>query len=172
VRLLRDADPPHQLHPDLLGTVAGPAAHPDRRQGDVLQRGQVREQVERLEDHPDLTAHSGDVANVIGELDAVHEDLATLVLLQAVDRPDEGRLAGPRGAEDDDHLAGPDGQVDPPQNVELAEPFVDVARNDDVGRLHVGRLLGRRGGRGSCLVAHSSTSLAHRDPTPSARSSR
>ena len=128
------------------------------------ERGQVREQVERLEDHPDLAADGGDVADVVRQLDAVDEDLAALVLLQAVDRPDERRLAGAGRAEDDDHLARPDGQVDAAQDVELAEPLVHVARDDDVGR--VGWLAAGRPG------IHRWSLLVQRDPTPSARSSR
>ena len=36
-------------------------------------------------------------------------------------------LPDPDGPEDDHHLAGLDGQVDAAQNVQLAEPLVDVA---------------------------------------------
>ena len=67
---------------------------------------EVREEVERLEDHPDLAPDGGDVAHVVGELDAVDDDLAALVLLEPVDGADERRLAGAGRAEDDDHLAG------------------------------------------------------------------
>ena len=45
---------------------------------------------------------------VVGELDAVDDDLALLVLLQPVDAADHGRLAGARGPADDDALAAPD----------------------------------------------------------------
>ena len=41
-------------------------------------------------------------------------------------------LPEPDGAEDDDDLAGLHGQVDAAQDVELAEPLVHVAGNDDV----------------------------------------
>ena len=116
------------------------------------ERGQVWEQVELLEDHADLAPDRGDVADVVRQLDAVDDDLAALVLLQPVDRPDEGRLARAGRAEDDQHLARLDGQVDATQDVQLAEPLVDVAADDDAvawaGRRASGRL------RVLDLVAH------------------
>ena len=95
VRLLRDADALEQLHADCL-RVCPRRSLRTRIGASVMfcERGQVREQVERLEDHPDLAADGGDVADVVRQLDAVDDDLAALVLLEAVDGPDEGRLAG------------------------------------------------------------------------------
>ena len=119
-------------------------------------RGQMREKVERLEHHPDLATDGGDVANVIGELDAVDEDVSALVFLEPIDRPDERRLAGAGGTEDHDHFAALDGQVDAAQYMELAEPFVDVAADDDVV-----------GFAGSGLIPNG-----HRVPTPICSSSR
>ena len=55
---------------------------PDRRERDVVNDGQVREQVELLEHHADLGADLLDVAQVVGELDAVDDDLPVLVGLQ------------------------------------------------------------------------------------------
>jgi hypothetical protein len=166
LRLLRDPDPLEQLHPDLLGARDRPPPNANRRQGDVLQHGEMREQVERLEHHADLAAHRRHVADVVGELDAVDDDVAALVLLEPVDGADEGRLAGARRPEDDDHLAALHGEVDPPQHVERSEPLVDVAADDDVVRI------GRDGliGHGFSLVAGCRG--GHRVPTPMARSSR
>ena len=69
----------------------------------------MREQVEALEDHPDLLALPGDVPlPVLDELAvrllavadqvAVHVDPAALDLLEVVDAADEGRLAASRTA--------------------------------------------------------------------------
>jgi hypothetical protein len=80
-------------------------AHPDRRQRAVLQHGQVREQVEVLEHHADLAADLVDALEVVGQFDAVDDDLALLVLLQPVDAADHGRLARARRAADHDALA-------------------------------------------------------------------
>jgi hypothetical protein len=107
-------------------------AHLHRRQRDVLERGEVWEEIERLEDHADLSPDRRDVADVVRELHAIHRDLTALVLLQPVDRADERRLARPRRAEDDDDLAGLDRQVDAAQHMQLPEPLVHVAGDDDV----------------------------------------
>src|SRR5664280_2416092 len=59
-------DPMRQPHPleqgprPLLDRRASLAMHHDRRQHDVLQRGQVRMEVELLEDHADAFAHFDD----------------------------------------------------------------------------------------------------------------
>ena len=103
-----------------------------RGQGDVPQHRQVGEQVERLEDHAHVPADGVDVAHVVGQLDAVDDDVPPLVLLQAVDGADESGLAGPGGADDDHHLTLLNGGGDAPQGVEVAVPLVNVAAHDDV----------------------------------------
>src|SRR5690606_26345764 len=76
-----------------------------------------------------------DVAHVLGELDAVYDDAAPLVLLQAVDGADEGGFARTRRAADDDLLAPPHGGGNPPQGVVAAVPLVHVFADDDgIGR--------------------------------------
>ena len=112
------------LHRDLLGLLLRHLLHPDRRERAVLQDGEVREEVEVLEHHADLAADLVDPLEVVGELDAVDDDAALLVLLQPVDAADHGRLAGARRAADDDALAARDVQVDVAQHVELAVPLV------------------------------------------------
>ena len=89
----------------------------------------MREKVEVLEHHADLAAHLVDLLQIVGELDAVDDDLALLVLFQAVDAADHGRLAGARRAGNDDALAAHDAQVDVAQHVEIAVPFV---HSDDI----------------------------------------
>ncbi len=54
----------------------------------------MREEVEVLEHHPDFAADLVDLLEVIGELDAVDDDLALLVLFQTVDAADHRGLAG------------------------------------------------------------------------------
>ena len=63
------------------------------RQAQVVERGQVREQVEALEHHADLGAHLVDLPQVLGQLDALDDDAAFLVDLQAIDAADQGRFA-------------------------------------------------------------------------------
>src|SRR6478752_6707469 len=54
VGLLGDAHPLQILHGGLFGLRLRHAAHPRRRQHQVLQHRQMRKQVELLEHHPDL----------------------------------------------------------------------------------------------------------------------
>ena len=98
VRLLGDLHPLQEVHGDLLGLLLRHLAHPDRRERAVFEDRQVREEVEVLEHHADLAAHLVDLLQVVGELDAVDDDLALLVLLQPVDAADHRRLARARTA--------------------------------------------------------------------------
>jgi hypothetical protein len=68
-------------------------AHLTRPEGDVVDHGQVREEVELLEHHPGLSPDLLDVADVVGELDSVDDDPTPVVLLEPVDAPDQRRLA-------------------------------------------------------------------------------
>ena len=87
-------------------------------------------EVEGLEDHADLAAHLVDALDVRRELHAVDHDRAPLMLLEAVDAPDQRRLAGARRAADDDPLSTPDRQVDVAQRVKASVPFVDADEVD------------------------------------------
>ena len=90
----------------------------------------MREQVEVLEHHADLAAHLVDALEVVGQLDAVDDQRAGLMLLQAVDAAEQRRLAGAGRAADHDPLAAHHPQADALQDVERAEPFVDVDNVD------------------------------------------
>jgi len=100
-------------------------------------------EVELLEHHADLAADRLDVLDVGGELDAVDDDLAALMLLEPVDAADHGRFAGARRATHDDALALGDLQADVLEDVELAIPFVNRAQLDH--RLAGWRLIGGGG---------------------------
>ncbi len=104
-------------------------------------------QVELLKDHADFTSNGRDIAHVMGQLDAVDEDLTALVLLQPINGADEGGLARSGGPEDHDHFALLDGHVNAFKGVEIAEPLMHVAADDDF--VGVGGCL--------CLVAHNSS---------------
>ncbi len=89
VRLLRDLAPARDSawpspRPRVLGilrTQIGASVQ-------FFQDRQMREEVEVLEHHADLAADLVDALEVVGEFDAVDDDLAGLVLLQAVDAAD------------------------------------------------------------------------------------
>ena len=119
-------------HGFFFGLLLGHLADPHRRQRQVLQHGQVREQVELLEHHADFLAHVVDGLDIVGELDAVHRQVALLVLFEPVDAADQGGLARARRAADDDALAFGDGQVNVAQHMEVvAVPLVDFVEGDD-----------------------------------------
>ena len=65
----------------------------------------MREEVEVLEHHADFAADLVDALEVVGELGAVDDDAALLVLLEPVDAADHRRLAGAGRAADHDALA-------------------------------------------------------------------
>ena len=81
------------VHGHLFGLFFGCFAHPDRSQRQVFQDRQVGKEVEVLEDHADFGTDLLDVFHVVGQFDAVDDDLAALVLFQPVDAADQGRLA-------------------------------------------------------------------------------
>ena len=94
VGLFGDADAVEQAHGRLLRLLLLHLAHVDRREGDVLDHGQMGEEVELLEDHAGFGADLLDVAHVAGQWDAVDDDFAGLVLFKTVDAADKGGFAG------------------------------------------------------------------------------
>ena len=125
----------------------------------------MREEVEALEHHADLTPDGLDPAHVVGELGAVDDDPAAVVLLQAVDAADQGGLARPRRADHDDDLLPADDEVDPPQRGEVAEPLLHALAGDD----RLARAAGDGGGVGQVIRC---ARFRHRVPTPIRASSR
>jgi hypothetical protein len=114
----------------------------------------MREQVEVLEDHADIAADLVDLLEIVGELGAVDDDLALLVLLQPVDAADHRRLARPRRAADDQLLAARDLEVDVAQDVELAIPLVDADHLDRGGGIERRRFQRRRARAGRFCHSH------------------
>src|SRR5581483_730999 len=108
----------------------------DRRQSHVVQCGHVREQVEMLEDHPDLGALARHLALVqlvqpvallsIADQLAVDPQPAGVDLLEVIDAAQEGRLARAGGAEDAHDLTAVDGEVDALEDLEATEALVDA----------------------------------------------
>jgi hypothetical protein len=132
LRLLGDAHALQLRHRALLGFLLRHLADPHRRQRQVLEHGEVREQVELLEHHAHVLADRFDRLDVVGQLDALDGELAFLVLLEPVDAADHRRLARSRRPADDDPLALLHLQVDVAQHVELPVPLVDLLEADDV----------------------------------------
>ena len=72
--------------------------HLDRRHGQVVHDGPVGEQVELLEDHPDLRPHAVDVLARLRERAPVEAHVALVDPLEAVDAAQHRRLPGARRA--------------------------------------------------------------------------
>jgi hypothetical protein len=120
--------------------------HLARRDGDVLERRQMREQVEALEDEADLLPLLGELA--VAEMDvlavarlaladqlAVDVDAAGARLLEIVDAAQQGGLARAARADDRDDLAAGHIEVDAGQHLEREEALVQV--DDAQQRIHV-----------------------------------
>src|SRR5699024_2674998 len=171
------------------------AAHLDRGLHHVAERGEVREEVEALEDHADAGALGGDllagellppaVGQGVGPVPlhlAVDEDAPGAGLLELVDAAQPGGLAGAGGAHQHCHLAGVHREVAALQHVEVAEGLVDLLDLDDgTGRVlgGTGRVLGGTGrvlggpghhsstsGSGSCGVVPALFTAAWRERPP------
>ncbi len=72
----------------------------------------MREEVELLKNHSGFHADRLDVVDVLGERDAIHDDVAGFVFFEAIDGADQGRLAAAGRADDDDDLFGLDRKAD------------------------------------------------------------
>ena len=91
----------------------------------------MREEVEGLKHHADLAPDGVDVLQIVGQFDTVDDDAAFLMGLKPVDAADQGRLAGPGRAANDDPLAARDVEIDVLQHMKRAEPFVDTGQPND-----------------------------------------
>jgi hypothetical protein len=103
----------------------------DGADGAVLQRGQVREQVELLEHHADAAAYVRRGTGGVIELDAVHDDAAGVVRHQAVDAGDGGGFAGTGGAADHHALARRDGEIEARQHEQRPKALAHALHGDD-----------------------------------------
>src|SRR5215216_675654 len=121
IGLLGDPDALEQRARTLARLPRGLALGLDRPERHVVDHGAVREQVELLEDHPDLLSQRGDGLARVRHRAAVEEDLALVDLLERVDAPQHGRLAGPRRPGDHDRLAASHCEVDAVQDKVVAE---------------------------------------------------
>ena len=108
----------------------------EQAEGDVLQRGQVREQVELLERHAGHCAVLGDhplrvayalAANIaVTNGLAIQGDLPALELFQQVHAAQQGGLARAAGADQRHHIAALHGQVDALEHFHLAVLFTQA----------------------------------------------
>ena len=120
-----------------LGTrlVTRHAQHLDGAHGHVVDDRTVREEVEGLEDHANLSARGSQLLALLRERFPLNEDLARVDGLKTVDGAAERGLAGARGANHHDDLALAYLEVDVLEHVKAAKVLVHVAELDDGGSL-------------------------------------
>jgi len=102
------------LHPvkkslgDLFSLLTRHVPNPNRTQSAVLENGQVREEIELLEYHPDIAPNQIYVLEVPRQLRAIDGNGAFLMVFQPVDAPNQRRFSGSRRTADDDTFLGCD----------------------------------------------------------------
>ena len=131
VSLVGQADPLEQLGRPPARLVGAAVEHGPWRQRDILQRRHVREQVEVLEDHPDLRAGGDDLrvpqlvelfADLpIADQIAIDPDAPGIDLLEVIDAAQKGGLPGPGRPYQDDHLTLVHRHRDSPQDLQAPE---------------------------------------------------
>ncbi len=122
--------------PRLGGALAEDFPGPER---DVLQRREMRKQVERLEHHADVTPQVAQGRTPPRHLGALEADAAAIGRLQPIDAAQQRALARAAGAANRDDVAGRDRQAHVLQHLQGAEALVEVrdlerhAHGDDPG---------------------------------------
>ena len=134
-RLLGEPDTLQQLRGLFHGPVTFAPLHQTRAEQQVVHHVQVREQLVALEHHPDSLPDLGPARPRIRDHDTVQFHGAVRDRLQAVEATQQRRLPAARGADDGNHLAGGDLQVDSVQGPEI--PVVLSQTGDSQHRGHV-----------------------------------
>ena len=101
----------------------------------------MREEVEALEDDPDLSAQRVDVDAATADPIATKVDLTTVDGLQLVDAPQHGRLAAARRPDQADDLVQFDIEVDAAQDRVGAEGLVHIAQFEEGHQLRPAKVL-------------------------------
>ena len=96
----------------LLYLVFGTLGHLERSQHNVVQHGQMREQLIALEYHADALAQTRQPLAAVGDSLIAQADAPALGGLQRVDATQQRALAAAAGAYHHDDLAGADGKAD------------------------------------------------------------
>ena len=96
----------------------------------------MREQVEGLEHHTDLSSDDIDVFGIVIDGHAIDDHAAPLEALEPVDAADQRRLAGARWPADHDPLARAHRQVDVLEHLMSPVGFAQFLDADDLPRFH------------------------------------
>ncbi|MNZ76267.1 hypothetical protein D3C78_947680 [compost metagenome] len=133
-RVLGQADTGQQFADADVDFLARQLAGQGQWQRDVVGHGLGRQQVEVLENHPDLLAETPQVVGVErGDIFTVNDDLAAAWGFQAVYQAQQGTFAGTGVADQSEYLAVFDTQVGRVQRG-------DVPTGDAVGFMHILKL--------------------------------
>src|SRR5260221_1465834 len=135
--MVRQPDFVELHHRPRLGLLDRQAAHRLERLADIAERRHRRPEIELLEDHADVAAQRVDagarqpLARAVGAEGeakrlAIDRDEASGRLLEKGDAAQKRALAGSRGADDADDLAGRNLEIDAVQHLGLAEALGDA----------------------------------------------
>ena len=138
--LLREADAREELASSRLRFLTRHPSDPPCRQRQVVERGELWEEVELLEDDPDALPDGGDVHAFARDLLTLEEDAPRLDRLEQVDAAEQRALPASARADDTEHLAVFDAQVDAVENDVVAEALVDVLHADHGGAIRASSL--------------------------------
>src|SRR5690242_10173439 len=141
---MAEADLDQHLPAEIARLVLAQLAHSARRQGHVLQCGQVREQIESLEHKADLGALGRHLAVakiaqpttglLLADPLAIDPDFAAGRSLEEIDAAEKCGLARAAGADDGNAFTARDLEIDAFQHFDRAEALAQAADADE--RIH------------------------------------
>jgi hypothetical protein len=88
------------------------------------------EQIETLEDHPDLAANGVNVFDRACQLTTGNNNFTAIVLLKPVDTADHGRFAGPGWPANHNPFALVHLKINVAQGLEVTKRFADILQYD------------------------------------------
>ena len=120
-----------------LGLFLGHLQHLPRGESDVVQHGQVGEEVERLEHDADAPTSVVGVELGVGDVNPVEQDLAVVDRLEEVDAAEQGGLPRPRRPHHGHDLVGGEGEADIGEDGQVAELLPDTANLEKSAHMEV-----------------------------------
>ncbi len=126
-----NADLIQLLAGDGFGFVFSALADDLLRQHHVAEHRQIREQVERLENHPDFFADLIDIGRFVGEVDAIDPDFALVNGLKPVDAAQQRAFPRSARSDDDDDFARSDFEADVIESMDVPEMLGRIVDADD-----------------------------------------
>ena len=148
VCLFAQPDQAKQLHRLFTRLGLGCLANQYLRLHDILQRIEMRKQVEMLEHHADLAAHlvqmrltgidQFPILLLMPEIVPVNHHMTTTEGFECHEDSQDGRFTRAAGSDQSQLFTRRDLQIEIVQNLQAAEAFMDVLKLDDVGWISQG----------------------------------